>query len=109
MDDCIFCKIAAKKIPAKIVYEDDRMLAFDDIRPQAPTHTLIIPKEHFASLADVPAEEVRSSRRHPDGGAAGSPRTKGSTVRLPDRPEHRPGTPGRTCSISISISSEEGG
>jgi len=56
MEDCIFCKIAAKKIPAKVVYEDDRILAFDDIRPQAPIHTLIIPKDHFASLADVPAE-----------------------------------------------------
>jgi histidine triad (HIT) family protein len=56
MDDCLFCKIAAKTIPAKIVYEDDRLLAFDDIRPQAPTHTLIIPKEHFASLNDVPED-----------------------------------------------------
>jgi histidine triad (HIT) family protein len=54
MDDCLFCAIAAKRIPAKIVYEDDRCLAFDDIRPQAPTHTLIIPKEHYASLNDVP-------------------------------------------------------
>jgi len=39
MDDCLFCKIAAGKIPAKVVYEDDRILAFDDIRPQAPVHT----------------------------------------------------------------------
>jgi histidine triad (HIT) family protein len=56
MDDCLFCKIAAKQIPAKIVYEDDRLLAFDDIRPQAPVHTLIIPKEHVASLNDVPED-----------------------------------------------------
>mgnify|MGYP001082266939 CR=1 FL=1 len=54
MDDCLFCKIAAKQIPAKIVYEDERLVAFDDIRPQAPVHTLIIPKEHFASLNDLP-------------------------------------------------------
>jgi histidine triad (HIT) family protein len=58
MNDCLFCKIAAKAIPAKIVYEDDRILAFDDIRPQAPVHTLIIPKEHFASLNEVPAEKA---------------------------------------------------
>jgi histidine triad (HIT) family protein len=58
MDDCVFCKIVAGKIPAKVVYEDDRLLAFDDIRPQAPTHTLIIPKEHFASLNDVPEERA---------------------------------------------------
>ena len=57
MDDCLFCKIAAGKIPARVVYEDDRLVAFDDIRPQAPTHTLIIPREHFASLNEVPEEK----------------------------------------------------
>ncbi len=55
MDDCLFCKIAAGTIPAKIVYQDELIVAFDDIRPQAPTHTLIIPREHFAALPDVPA------------------------------------------------------
>jgi len=54
MDDCLFCKIAAGSIPAKIVYQDERIVAFDDIRPQAPAHTLIIPREHFAALPDVP-------------------------------------------------------
>jgi histidine triad (HIT) family protein len=58
MDDCLFCKICAGQIPAKIVYQDDRILAFDDIRPQAPTHTLIIPKAHYASLNDVPEGEA---------------------------------------------------
>ncbi|HUL17098.1 MAG TPA: histidine triad nucleotide-binding protein [Terriglobales bacterium] len=48
--DCLFCKIAAKKIPAKLVYEDDEIFAFEDINPQAPTHLLICPKKHFASL-----------------------------------------------------------
>jgi histidine triad (HIT) family protein len=57
MDDCLFCKIAAGRIPAKIVFEDDRILAFDDIRPQAPVHTLIIPKAHYASLNDIPDTE----------------------------------------------------
>ena len=48
--DCIFCKIIDRVIPAEIVYEDDKCLAFRDINPQAPIHILVIPKEHFASL-----------------------------------------------------------
>lgn len=54
MDECIFCRIAAKEIPASVVYEDDEMLAFDDINPKAPVHVLLIPKEHFASLNELP-------------------------------------------------------
>ncbi|MEW6542559.1 MAG: histidine triad nucleotide-binding protein [Nitrospirota bacterium] len=53
MSDCIFCKIAEKKIPAKVVHEDDRCLAFDDINPQAPIHTLVIPKRHASSIAEL--------------------------------------------------------
>lgn len=52
MADCIFCKIAAGEIPAKIVYEDEKVVAFDDVSPQAPVHTLIIPREHYSDLAD---------------------------------------------------------
>ncbi len=52
MENCIFCKIAAKALPADIVYEDDEIMAFKDIRPVAPVHLLIIPKQHIASLAD---------------------------------------------------------
>lgn len=52
MDECIFCKIVAGDIPAHRVYETDDVLAFDDINPQAPVHTLIIPKNHVESLAD---------------------------------------------------------
>ena len=51
MSDCIFCKIAAKQLPASIVYEDDKVLAFNDIAPQAPVHILVIPKIHIASLS----------------------------------------------------------
>lgn len=58
MTDCLFCRIVAKEIPARIVFEDESILAFDDIRPQAPTHTLIIPKAHYASLNEVPAEQA---------------------------------------------------
>ncbi len=52
MDDCIFCKIVRGEIPAAVVYEDDRVLAFDDANPQAPVHTLVIPKTHYTSLND---------------------------------------------------------
>jgi histidine triad (HIT) family protein len=50
MSDCLFCKIVDGKIPAKLVAEDERAVAFRDLNPQAPTHVLIIPKKHIASL-----------------------------------------------------------
>jgi histidine triad (HIT) family protein len=50
---CIFCKIAAREIPADIVRESDRVVAFRDTNPQAPAHILLIPKEHIPSLADI--------------------------------------------------------
>jgi histidine triad (HIT) family protein len=55
--DCLFCKIAAKQIPAKLVYDDADVFAFEDINPQAPTHILICPKKHFASLEQATPEE----------------------------------------------------
>jgi histidine triad (HIT) family protein len=58
MEDCIFCKIVAGKIPAKKVYEDDDMLAFHDIQPQAPVHFMIIPKAHVDSLAQCGPDEA---------------------------------------------------
>ncbi|NRQ35641.1 histidine triad nucleotide-binding protein [Nonomuraea sp. NN258] len=51
MSDCLFCKIVAKEVQADVVYETDRTLAFRDINPQAPTHVLVIPKEHHANAA----------------------------------------------------------
>jgi histidine triad (HIT) family protein len=51
MSDCIFCKIAAKEIPAKLIYEDPEIFAFEDIHPQAPVHLLICPRKHIESLA----------------------------------------------------------
>lgn len=57
MDNCLFCKIAAKKIPANIVYEDDELLAFKDINPAAPVHLLLIPKLHVATLSDCTAAD----------------------------------------------------
>ena len=55
--DCLFCKICRGEIPAKIVYEDDRILAFEDINPQAPTHVQIIPRKHIASTLEISEED----------------------------------------------------
>ncbi len=52
-ESCLFCRIVAGEIPAKLVYEDDRALAFRDINPQAPTHVLVIPRRHIATLNDL--------------------------------------------------------
>ena len=57
MADCIFCKIAEKEIPSNVVYEDDKILCFHDLEPQAPVHVLIIPKKHIASMDDVKADD----------------------------------------------------
>jgi histidine triad (HIT) family protein len=58
MADCLFCKIIAGEIPATIVYRDDRILAFNDVNPQAPMHVLIVPKRHIATLSDLtPADD----------------------------------------------------
>lgn len=57
MSDCLFCNIIAGEIPSTKVYEDEVCFAFDDISPEAPVHTLVVPKHHYASLNDeVPAE-----------------------------------------------------
>ena len=58
MNDCIFCKIAAGVIPSTKVYEDDRVLAFRDINPQAPVHILVIPKMHIESAAEITEENA---------------------------------------------------
>lgn len=58
MDDCIFCKIAQKEIPAKLAFENERLVAFHDLFPQAPTHVLIIPKTHYNTLNHIPPEET---------------------------------------------------
>jgi len=53
MSDCLFCKIIGGSIPCSKVYEDEDVLAFKDIHPKAPTHVLVVPKEHYDTLADV--------------------------------------------------------
>ena len=74
-EDCIFCKIAEKDADATVVYEDAHTLAFMDIHPLNPGHTLVIPKKHYTNMLDMPSEEaarvfasvhkvMRGSRKH---------------------------------------------
>ena len=59
MEDCIFCKIIRGEIPSTKVYEDDEILAFNDVNPAAPIHILVIPKKHINSLADMKPEDEK--------------------------------------------------
>ncbi len=65
MSDCLFCRIARKEIPSAVVYEDDELLAFKDISPQAPVHLLIIPKAHCEGLNDLTPEAEKAAARIP--------------------------------------------
>jgi len=58
MENCLFCRIVKKEIPSKVIYEDELILAFHDISPQAPVHVLIIPKKHIGSLDDAGAADA---------------------------------------------------
>ncbi len=58
MGDCIFCKIVRGEIPSTVVYENDDVLAFEDINPMAPVHVVVIPKKHIATLMDVKEDEM---------------------------------------------------
>ena len=58
MNDCLFCKISSGEILSSKVYEDDRVFAFDDINPKAPTHVLIVPKKHIRGLKEATAEDA---------------------------------------------------
>ena len=65
MESCIFCKIVEGKTPAKIVYEDDQAIAFEDIRPQAPVHLLVVPRRHLVSLNEAtPQDEALLGHLH---------------------------------------------
>lgn len=65
MQDCIFCKIAAKEIPVELLYEDEEVVAFRDINPQAPIHVLVIPKKHISNLLEITgADGTLLSRMH---------------------------------------------
>ncbi len=58
-DDCIFCKIIKGDIPAKIVFKDDKVVAFEEINPQAPVHILVVPTKHIPTLLDIKAEDEK--------------------------------------------------
>lgn len=58
MADCLFCRIVAGEIPSRRVYEDERIVAFEDIQPGAPTHVLLVPRRHIAGLAEAGAPEA---------------------------------------------------
>lgn len=58
VEDCLFCKIAAREIPADVIYESEHAVAFRDINPQAPTHVLIIPRKHISTINDLQAEDA---------------------------------------------------
>lgn len=57
MEHCLFCRIIDRRAPAKIVYEDDRVVAIEDVNPQAPVHLLVIPRQHLPSLKEAAAED----------------------------------------------------
>ena len=60
-EDCLFCKIVKREIPAKIVFEDPRVLAFEDMNPQAPVHILVIPKEHVEKVSDLTEKSAETA------------------------------------------------
>ena len=64
MSDCIFCKIANHEIPSTVVYEDELVIAFDDLNPQAPVHTLVVPKQHFENIVDGVPGTVPEAMTH---------------------------------------------
>ena len=101
MADCLFCKIAAGQIPATKLYEDDVVVAFKDINPQAPLHALVIPREHIATLNDLgPGHDA-----HRGGDAAlrgdDSPRSTATPSAAIARCSTPTPTPASRCSTSI--------
>jgi histidine triad (HIT) family protein len=59
MNDCLFCRVVAKKIPSKVVYEDQETVAFEDVNPQAPVHVLVIPKKHIPTTLDLSPDDMQ--------------------------------------------------
>ena len=58
MGECVFCRIVKKEIPAKVIHEDEQVVAFEDLNPQAPVHILVIPKAHLATLNEVGQDQA---------------------------------------------------
>ena len=81
--DCLFCKIVAKQLPAKIIYEDDHALAFLDVMPRAEGHTVVIPKLHVANILELPDDEMTPlfmAVKHVDGMLVKSLQPDGVTI-----------------------------
>ena len=90
-DDCLFCRIVAGEIPATRLREDDDTLVFPDINPQAPTHVLVIPKQHLRDIGELAADPAASAARA-GGNPGDSPPTPGSATTGPcSTPAPRPG------------------
>ena len=100
MSDCLFCKIIRREIPGSIVYEDDHVLAFNDINPQAPTHVLLVPKRHIESLNDLQPATIRSSASW-SGARRRSRRSAGSQRAGSERSSTPTATPARRSFTSI--------
>lgn len=102
-ENCLFCKIGAKKIPAKLVYEDNDVFAFEDISPQSPTHILICPRKHFAALHDASRKikpswaNCSSSPPNSPPNAISSPATAPSLITAP-----APDSPSFICTCIFS-------
>jgi len=58
MNDCLFCKIRDGEIPANVIYQDENVLAFEDVNPQAPTHVLVVPKKHISTVNDLQEDDA---------------------------------------------------
>ncbi|HHV19706.1 MAG TPA: histidine triad nucleotide-binding protein [Thermoanaerobacterales bacterium] len=63
MMDCVFCKIINKELPTKVIYEDEEVLVFNDINPQAPIHLLLVPKKHIASIMEINEDNAKVMKR----------------------------------------------
>ena len=100
---CLFCKIIAGEIPASKVFEDDQMIAFNDINPQAPMHVLVVPKKHLATLNDLSAAEDglvgamvrRAAAIAKDKGVDGPGLSHGVQLQFAGRPDGLPHPPAR--------------
>ncbi len=103
MEDCLFCKIVAGEIPGEIVHTTERTVAFRDLNAQAPTHVLVVPKDHYANAAELAAGRPAGLRR---AGHAPPPRsrpprgttTTGSSTTPAPAPGRASSTPTCTCS-----------
>src|SRR5258708_8422553 len=94
MNDCLFCKIGRKEIPAALVYEDEQMFVINDIKPQAPLHALVIPKRHIATLNELTGEHAALVGAMLRPGPAGPAPGARARRRLPPTPKpHHPRPP----------------